>query len=302
MTKFNKDAVRSASKRFVADLTGIIYNGLVHQVPKNRTLKTIKSEIAWFGEKTGGISYLGVHKLWTTCVKAYQDTFKTAYLSLRKSSNSINYQEKLKMRSNGVFDALKAKVIDTSIINQAVNFIVNEKEASNKTKNIDEMLDSAREAGTYSPFYLSDSHKNCAKDHLEYESRIYFDEKYANYVSDPELLEKIEAYIRNHKCLAVQEVIGYPHYFLTRPNCRHQIVPVPVEEVLSSSVKKMQIRRKLVVDNARVSHEESVSRAYYNKYLEYKALWDVAPNEKIAQEMKRSKQLYRKWARLAGKR
>lgn len=299
MEKFNKDAARSVTNRFVADMTGIIYNGLVHNVPKNRILRTLRAEISWYETKLGGISPLAAHKLWLAAVKSYQDTAKTAYLSLRKIKDSVNYQEKIKMRSEGVFEAINKKVIETGILSSAGNFVINEKEYTGKRENISEMIDKARSGDDYSPFYLSDSHKNCAKDHLEYESRVYYDENYEQFVTDPEKLAKIKAYIRNHNCMSVQEVTSYPILLCVRNNCKHIIAPVPTEEVLSSSVRKMQIRRKMIVSTVPVSQAESTSRAYYKRYMDYAELWKVAPNEKLAEKMKRTKQLYKKWARLA---
>lgn len=297
--KFNKDAARSVTNRFVADMTGIIYNGLVHNVPKNRTLRTLRNEIGWYSNKMGGISLLSQHRLWLSAVKSYQETAKTAYSSLRKTKSSINYQESLKKRSEGVFEALNKKVIETAELAKAGNFVLNEKEFNTKAQNLTQMFDESRESEAYSPFYLSDSHANCAKDHLAYESRVYYDEKYEQFVTDESELAKIKAYIHNHKCMSVQAVVGAPVWFTTRPNCKHRLVPVPVAEVLGSSIRKMQIKRKLIVKSVPISNAETMSRAYFKKLLDYKALWDIMPNDQLATRMKQTKMLYKKWARLA---
>ena len=96
---FNKDLGRAVTNRFVSDVTATVYNGIVHQVPKLRVLRTMKTELDWYAKKMGGIGLVGHHALWLGCVKAYNEVAKTAYSSLRKVPSGINYQEKIKQRS-----------------------------------------------------------------------------------------------------------------------------------------------------------------------------------------------------------
>lgn len=301
-TKFNKDLGRTVTNRFVSDITATVYNGIVHQVPKLRVLRTMRKELDWYATKMGGISLLAHHTLWLGCVKAYNEVAKTAHSSLRKVPSEINYQEKIKQRSNAVFDAVNKKILDGCDLTKGANFVLNEKEARQKLENLTEELESSRNSDEYSPFLLSDHHENCAKDHLKFESRIYFDEKYEKYITDEETLAKVNAYIHNHACMSIQEAVGAPNYFLVRPNCKHEVRIVPLEEVLSSSVRKMQIRRKMIKHHDEMSRQEVYSRAYYAQYQRLKALWDMMPNEKLAKKMKDTKKNYRKWAHLAHKR
>lgn len=90
-------------------------------------------------------------------------------------------------------------------------------------------------------FYLCSSHSNPACGHAEYQGMIYVDRFWRNTLKDnPKLQDEVAAYIKNHSCKTVQEMCHAPVFLITRPYCKHYFIPIPVDEVLHSSLNKIK--------------------------------------------------------------
>ena len=110
----------------------------------------------------------------------------------------------------------------------------------------------SRETTIPTVFYLCSHHSKPAKDHEKWEKKLYVDRFWRTVLKDKvddETLKTVEKYIKNHKIRTVQWVTGAPVYMVTRSYCRHYFIPVPISEVLDSSLKEI-IK----------SHPESVMR------------------------------------------
>ena len=88
-------------------------------------------------------------------------------------------------------------------------------------------------------FFICSQHEKPAKDHADYQGKIYVDRFWRQKVSD-ENRYAVLSYIRNHNVLTVQEIMGSPVYLITRPNCKHFFIPLGTDEVLHSSIKKIR--------------------------------------------------------------
>lgn len=90
-------------------------------------------------------------------------------------------------------------------------------------------------------FFLCSSHSNPAEDHKDWQGKIYVDRFWRNTLGDDaELVYAVQSYIKNHDVKTVQWVMQAPVYMITRPYCRHKMIPMALEEVLHSSLKKIK--------------------------------------------------------------
>ena len=112
----------------------------------------------------------------------------------------------------------------------------NEIEGKEKVEAIEDSLDTNR--NQHKCFYLCSKHNDCAKDHLNYQGRIYIDEKWQDYVGK-DTKPKVQEYIDTHNTMTLQEVTHRPVWLITRPHCRHYFKALWTSEVLENSVKDL---------------------------------------------------------------
>ena len=97
-------------------------------------------------------------------------------------------------------------------------------------------------------FYIAAYFGDCAKDHVEYQGKIYVDKNWESN-APKDRLEEIRSYINSHDVKTVQEVMEAPAYFTTRPNCRHYFQYIDIDSVLGAKnnddVNKLRDERNL---------------------------------------------------------
>ena len=303
MNKFNKDRSRTAARRFRSDITAIIYNGLVHDVPKHKVYAQIRKELTYFASENPGIQLREKGYLWATALKGYSLSAKQAHLGLKKAKGASTYQERLEKRSKAAFDVVKRNLINATLLSKAENDVINRIEARYKAAELTGKM-------SESIFFLCDAHVPCAKDHEMYQGRVYIKENWELDVDDPATAAKINAYLHNHPLMKTQTlewVVGEKSenkdpspYLITRPNCKHHMIPVSIDEVLHSSTKKLLMKHKLIYKH---QEERNDADRYYRAYKErsetLRDLWKVMPNESLAKEIAETNKLRQKWARLA---
>lgn len=89
-------------------------------------------------------------------------------------------------------------------------------------------------------FYACSSHSKPAKDHTDYQGKIYVDRYWRKYCTGtvPEwMIMAIEDYIVDHEIVTVQKIMGPPVWLATRPFCRHVFIPVNTLSVLTEEPK-----------------------------------------------------------------
>lgn len=290
------------SKRFIADMTSLIYVGLVQSEPRWKTMKKLDKELAIYSVKK---------KLTQTQVKyirlgyraAYDKVLKESYFDLKLNKKllgkNITYSEYLDKVSGQVYDNVRKFIIDEKVMVANVVTVLSSVELSIKKSELFKMILENRASHNYTPFFICSYHTGCAKDHAEYQGRVYYDEAWKNKVTDPTYRAKIEAYINNHSSKSIQWVTGAPVYMCLRPNCTHQFKPVPAYLVLSGSTKRILNNMHMVYEDVPLSQEEIAYKKYSDR-LEFKqSLYDVMPNKELAKDIKHDKQLVHKWGQLS---
>lgn len=281
-----KNRIKQIIYGFEIRTTAIIGNGLVHRVPKQKCLKLIRKELDRVSSYAN-LSLKEKHSLWLDSYARYNKVSKQSFSSLRKSgAYELEYDDELKLRKNIVYGYLRKQF---DVLEHNKNELANEYEYRAKDDEVRGLLESG------SIFYLCSSHINPAKDHADWEGKIYVDEDWMDKCDDSDK-KRIAAYIRNHKIVSVQWVTGAPVWLVYRPNCKHYLIPVSVDEVLGNSAKKLLKEHDMYMENEpEQSYEYGQYKTYYerSKMLQYlKKMFDA---EDLDKDLRNTNKLVKKW-------
>lgn len=159
---------------------------------------------------------------------------------------------------------------------------------------------SGKQAGVV--FYISNHFADCADDHKAYQGRIYYDARYKSMGYSEDDVDDIERIISVKDMLSVQEVRDGKPYLTTRPNCRHTLTPISIEQARGSA-RTLVDSLKLSTGSYRDDNYDALQRQRYNerqirfykaRYEHNKQLGDVIPPEVLA----RDRVLVSKWQRV----
>lgn len=285
--------------RFESSVIGMISNGIVHHTPKRIVLKQIKQKLLETVQGLG-LSRDEVNRLWWNSVQKYNVISKKSFSTLRKQTKTENLEEEEQKRTDAVYDAVRKYAIRNDSAQKiayelAVSAVGRQKH--DEIFGYDGFIKKNQEKTVgYSPFFLCSVHNNCAKDHEAAQGKMYFDEEWKNFVKNSDVRKKISAYIRNRKLVSVQKICTAPVYLLTRPNCRHYLKNLPIDEVLGSSAKALVKRHKLYFSRENtVSPAKSVLNRYMKRLSLENELHKVLKSKKLLEDIKNDRQLVRKW-------
>ena len=283
MIKFNKTRYKQLLYGLELRITAIITNGLVHCVPKIITLKEIKKELLRFTYVIP-LTMTEFNRLWTSFVQRYVKVSKQTYSALKSSEK--DYKEKLLERQDVVYNVMSKSVLNR--IEHDRNVVADEVEQRIKRQSLNVLTHSGI-------FYLCSTHVNPAKDHADYEGKVYVSTDWEKRCTDKER-KKVAAYIKNHKIQTIEWVTGAPVYMIFRPNCKHYFIKLDTEEVLSASVRKLLRKHDMYMpDEVPMSKEQMNYKHYYEKTKALQYLREMCPSKKLDDDIKRSKKLTRAW-------
>lgn len=157
-------------------------------------------------------------------------------------------------------------------------------------------------------FYLCNIFGDSRDAHADLQGRYYYDSRYKSFIDakDTETLDAVEEAISNYGMMSVQEVQGAPYYLVTGANCRHDLIPVSLEEVVTIKPKELAEKEKIVFGSYKKGQYDKTQEQRYNernirnyaKRLEQnKLLYQKEPNEVIKKQMDFDKALLNKWRR-----
>lgn len=277
------------------DVFAIISNGLIHHTPKQKTLVKIQKELNLLSVQLG-LSDAERNSLWIKFYNQYQDTTKKTVVDLKKIERKFgkkeDYEQSLVQRRGVIYDSIRAKILNNDLIKDA-NQVMYSYEQRLKHDQMQEMLDIAEE--DKSPFFLCSSHPKPAKDHADWEGKLYYDEDWESYVPDDQK-DSIRAIIRNRKLVTVQWVVGAPVYLTTRRNCKHYFINLPTSEVAHASARSLLKKHGMIMKDERpVARNVLYYREYYNRLKVEEALHKLVPNEQLAKDITKDKKLLDKW-------
>lgn len=273
----------------------IITNGLVHHTPKRTVLASLRKELVNCRARLKKMSDAEGTYLWFEYVDLYNKLSKKTFSNLRKIDIKFgrkeDYEENLKLRQNVVYDVARKEAIYNHHLEHNKNLLANSVEEHYKRDTLREML---REHE--SPFYLCSTHEKPAKDHEDWEGKLYYDEYWESYIKDDEVRAKVRRLIKSRKLRSVQWVTGEPVYLIFRPNCKHFFTSVPIDDVFGESTKSLLRRMKMIMPNELpMSKEKMAYKGYYERLKALEYLKSIAPSEELDKDIEKTRLLVRKW-------
>ena len=274
------------------DIFAIIANGLKSKTPKNRILNQTKRQILDVAVQLG-LSDGEKNQIWTQATTYYREIVKKTAVNRRKieKTDTVEAQD---AGNAAIYDAIRAKIQNNQLIHDA-NLVMYEYEKRKKHDEIygvDGLLDTAT-----SPFFLASSHPHPAKDHEPYQGHMFYSEDWEE-KGDYQESEKeaIRAYIRNHKLLTIEYVMGEGIWFSLRRNCKHYFKNIPLDEVLHASTKTLLKRYKMYMKDVEPASQAKLAyRGYYNRLKIEESLSEIVPNSKLDKDMHNDRILLKKW-------
>ena len=281
------------------NITGIITNGLVHHSPKRTVLLMIQKEISDINRAIG-LNQEEIQVIQKAALAEYEVISKKTFGKLRsvdrKFGKNTDYDEALNLRRDITYRAVRDNAIRNGFMTKIRNHVAYSYEKRFKSDYLSDLIEENREK---SPFFLASAHKNPAEDHKDWEGRMYYDADWENQSWSDEDRARIAAYIRNHDLKTVQWVTGEPVYLVTRPNCKHYLTNIPLEEALKSSVKALLKRKKMYMkDDIPATPELLAYRHYYERQKIEADLYELIGGNELQKDLEGSRKLMNKYARL----
>lgn len=265
----NTRNLKSRIYGFEVRCAGIISQGLVSGKGKQPILKQLKQELVAF-RSTVKLHSREVNQLWLMCLSSYQIISGKVW---GKRTDNVS-----------VYNAIKRLMPTLEHIKNEVGQGIEERKKSSYLANL---LDDGI-------FYLCSYHTNAAKDHAQYQGKIYVSENWRERCIDSEDRKRVAAYIKNHKCLTVEEICSAPVYMVTRPNCQHYFTRVDIDEVMHNSVKKL-LKTYDMVKTDKSSYEYNQYRNYYERLKLLMSLRGICPCYDLEADIRQTRKITKKW-------
>lgn len=122
-------------------------------------------------------------------------------------------------------------------------------------------------------FFLCDEYADCADDHADYQGKIYYNEAYETFNLTEDAKAMIANAIRVKGYLGVQEVREGKPYLTTRPNCRHRLIPISIDDAIADTVESVKQKNDAIRGNYRPENYDALKqqRAYERNIRRAKA-------------------------------
>lgn len=177
------------------------------------------------------------------------------YSIMKEPDVSKFYNEIVEQSKNGVQNAKvtykdKRKVAFTSYADMKNRTML--QEYTNKAQ-----TEAGRNAGLI--FWLVSSFGDSAKDHVDYQGKIYIDRDWESMV-DEETRKQVQDYISANDIRVKQDVEEGEPYLTTRPNCRHRWMPMNTEEVLGGKSTNAMLKENNMLLNGKYEQDKANAR------------------------------------------
>ena len=173
----------------------------------------------------------GLNDLGNNAIKSYQNTLNSLFLEVKAAKDLKSQLQKhinTGMNIDVVYKDGKTYKFDSYY----------EMKARTDIQNYigDNMVKAGSAGGVI--FYVAAFFGDCAKDHVDYQGKIYYDKNWRD-IAPKDRIDEIEAYIKSNCEMSVQDVMtGKGNYLTTRPNCRHYFQYVDIDSVLGAKTEK----------------------------------------------------------------
>lgn len=152
-------------------------------------------------------------------------------------------------------------------------------------------------------FFLVSKHEDSAKDHEGYQGRIYVNAKWREIVTDKADRKLVNVYISKNRTQTFQWVVGEPVYMITRPNCRHYFMGLPIKEVVSHTEDELLERHGMIhevgirggMQTLRTRDILSTIDTYERRIAYFSALNEACPTQELKNAIEKNRFLVRRW-------
>lgn len=153
-------------------------------------------------------------------------------------------------------------------------------------------------------FFLVSKHEDSAKDHEDYQGKVYVNAKWKDMVTDREARKLINVYISKNRTLTFQWVVDKPVYMITRPNCRHYFTELPIDEVLNHTADELLEKYDMVEKVGERGGMQTLQRSrdikatidtYTKRIAYFNALYEAYPTQNLKNMIEKNKFLLRRW-------
>lgn len=209
------------------------------------------------------------------------------------------YMSKIANKTAKIVDRRQTKDYNADVIfpfflhnhyNEGARKIINhelmEKAEKEKEKVIKNYINSSRDVGKY--IYLASSHNDCAKDHIPYQGKMYYDDKAPS---------EIIKFCKSKGYRSIQWVMGSPAWFITRPNCRHFFKSLPLDVVKQYNVSELKRRYKThrqEGDRDLATPRKIVVEEYQDRLRMLRSMYKEHPTEHLRREIEKTDLLVKK--------
>lgn len=275
------------------DLLSLNVEYIVSGKPKQKCLRESGKLIQNIAVQLG-LSAGETRQVWANSYSRINELYKKSFNILHKKG----WKDKLDSeKRDTIYQLIRARIQNNDLIKQS-NKVMFGYEFRMKHESIygeDGILATAK-----SPFFLCSSHPKPAKDHKDYEGKMYYDEDWESKNDyTPEQKRSIRAYIRNHSLMSVQWVVGPEVYLTTRRNCKHYFKNLPLNEVLHASAKSLLKKHNMYMRNEEsVSRDILMYREYYNRMKIENALYANIECPTLRSDLHKDRILLDKWTKM----
>lgn len=293
----NDKAMRSLMARANRDMLVLAYKGAIYDTNVKKLAKALKDTSMKYVASELYSSYVGEDRY---AVKAYREATDGCQLGLLAVAFAVylsffRYLRKVVVSQGTKEDKAKMAFL---MVKRVKPYELVRKEISKKLMGIDTMekkyrIEDALQDGI---FFLVSKHDDCAKDHEDYQGKIYVNENWRSMTKDP----MVAMYISTNRIRTFQWVTGKPVYMITRPYCRHYFRKISVNEALSTDKNILLMKYYMNLDKGIRGNRQTLPHFMedtYRERLDYlEGLFKVTPTNDIAVDIEKTKFLMRKWA------
>ena len=171
-----------------------------------------------------------------------------------------------------------------------INHDLMENAEKNKNTVVKQYIKDSRDDNKW--IYLASSHNDCAKDHLAYQGKLYYDEKAP---------ENIVKWCKKHGYKSIQWVMDGPVWFITRPNCRHYFKSLNFITVNKYNIGELQHRYKThrkEGDRDLATPKKIAIEEYEDRLRLLRGLYEKHKTDKLRHEIDKTELLLKKWKKV----
>lgn len=280
---------------------------------KNKINKIIKQQTTQINRvinNAGKILKIDTTKAKKVNTKIANQLNKIAYNNYRAVSRKFNYRadtdtlyKAIKQYTDNVDSGYKVTFQNGNNYNFKSYMEMNVRTTLHNEMN-DDLAKNARESGIFC--WICDTYTDSAPDHADYQGKKYISEDWTS-MCKPEDVNRIQDYIDANNILTKEYIENEPVYLTTRPNCRHVLMPITLEQFLdgetNSVIKDVGGHTGKLKDDAynnlqQQRYNERMIRKYKARLDNVKTARDNAPEDmksKFDAEINRNNALVKKW-------